>query len=484
MRFSSGGLAPRRWNWSTTLLTKRPRGPCQCPSQLLHWQEDGRCYKPFARGPCPQGSFLHPGRDTPLRGQRPDPHRRTLNHVHGWWKENESKQHKPLGFVHCRQQGFCPPGWAFWLPTELCYPLKKQGPCQSGSIFYLNKAEGQAECGCYKEHGWKQYHWPINSMCYEHGSRGPCPSGSVFSYNSTTKTTQCSCSPQSPEYHLKTNQCYPKFSQEMCNKGQWLASHTDELPEHSMTPSVRRVNDLKKVNSGNTSNPLTCTCIPGYVYNEATKQCYREFTQGPCLKRHFFIGSSNNDIGICKLNPCSPRQLYFPEKRKCFNIHTAGPCSNGQLVIGYDPNGIGYRGRCGCSALNTPFYWQPDGKCYPHESRGPCPSSLVFSTRLSSQLKPMCICPEEHIFHNATGRCYRLFSQGPCQWNEWLVPRLADNDVTPSETLQPPQMTSACQCKPGYEYQTGSHFCEPPSMELLLSLQNPAIQQQQQQKST
>ena len=24
MRFSSGGLAPRRWNWSTTLLTKRP----------------------------------------------------------------------------------------------------------------------------------------------------------------------------------------------------------------------------------------------------------------------------------------------------------------------------------------------------------------------------------------------------------------------------------------------------------------------------
>lgn len=126
----------------------------------------------------------------------------------------------------------------------------------------------------------------------------------------------------------------------------------------------------KKVDKQNTSHGLTCTCIPGYVYNEADKRCYREFTQGPCRKRHFFIRSSDSDIGSCKLNPCSTHHLYFPEKRKCFRIHSAGPCDRGQLVIGYDPNGIGYRGRCGCTPHNTPYYWPPDGQCYPHETQG------------------------------------------------------------------------------------------------------------------
>ena len=212
------------------------------------------------------------------------------------------------------------------------------------------------------------------------------------------------------------------------DQGQWLASHTDELPEHSMTPSVRRVNDLKKVNSGNTSNPLTCTCIPGYVYNEATKQCYREFTQGPCLKRHFFIGSSNNDIGICKLNPCSPRQLYFPEKRKCFNIHTAGPCSNGQLVIGYDPNGIGYRGRCGCSALNTPFYWQPDGKCYPHESRGVNNLGKYHFIQVEFHFKISCI--------GQWSRARRAwsFQRGcPANWSRCASARKSTSSTTPPD---------------------------------------------------
>ena len=145
--------------------------------------------------------------------------------LQGWWKENETKLQQPLGFIHCKQQGFCPPGWAFWLQTELCYPLKKQGPCQSGSIFYWNKALGQAECGCHQGQAWKQYFWPINSMCYEHGSKGPCPSGTVFSYNSTSRTTQCSCSSQSPEYYQKTNQCFAKFSQEPCNKVNFVCNY-------------------------------------------------------------------------------------------------------------------------------------------------------------------------------------------------------------------------------------------------------------------
>jgi len=454
---------------------------CRCPSQLLYWEEDRRCYAPFVRGPCPHGSFLHPGRATATsRDQRPDPHRRTLNHVKAWLNQSESNVLEPLGFVHCKQEGYCPPGWAFWFATELCYPLKRQGPCQTGSIFYWDKETGQAECGCRKEMGWRRYYWPISSTCHEHWSRGPCPPGTIFSYNSTSKMTQCSCSSLSPGYHSLTDRCYSKFSQEPCNKGQWLTSRSDELPQHSIVPSIRRVDPIVDSRKITNIGQLTCTCIPGYVYNKEDEQCYREFTQGPCQTGHFFIRNSDGDAGICQLNPCSTQELYFSEQQSCFRIHSSGPCDHGQIVIGYDPHGIGYRGRCGCSPLNTPFYWPDDGNCYPHETQGPCPTTMVISTRFSNELKPTCICPEEHIFHKTTGQCYRLFSQGPCQWNEWLVPESAENDVNSSISVDYSQLESACQCKPGYEYQVGSNYCQPPSMELLISLQNPFNGQERQ----
>ena len=89
---------------------------CQCPSGRLYWEEDGRCYEPFTpgffnnsfyfsilpsavldlvfiqyvrfclSGPCPEGSFLHPGQEVQSRGmQRQDPLRRTLHQVQVSW---------------------------------------------------------------------------------------------------------------------------------------------------------------------------------------------------------------------------------------------------------------------------------------------------------------------------------------------------------------------------------------------------------------
>lgn len=141
-----------------------------------------------------------------------------------------------------------------------------------------------------------------------------------------------------------------------------------------------------------------------------------------------------------------------------------------------DQHGIGYRGRCGCSPSDVQHYWPADGKCYAHETTGPCRGDLVFSLRSGDGLTPTCSCPEDLISYNNTSKCYKPFSQGPCQWNEWLVPsRVTDdvgvNDVSSSSNdHRSDHETYVCQCKPGYEYQVGSTYCHPPSLELLFSL--------------
>lgn len=146
-------------------------------------------------------------------------------------------------------------------------------------------------------------------------------------------------------------------------------------------------------------------------------------------------------------------------------------------MLADDQHGIGYRGRCGCSAVNLQYYWPADGNCYAHETSGPCRGDLVFTPRSSDGLAPSCSCPEDYVNYNGTFKCYKPFSQGPCQWNEWLVPAAAasgvgTNDVTSSihYSKSPDHEPYVCQCKPGYEYQTGSTFCQPPSLELLFSL--------------
>ena len=139
-------------------------------------------------------------------------------------------------------------------------------------------------------------------------------------------------------------------------------------------------------------------------------------------------------------------------------------------MLSDDQHGISYRGRCGCSALNSQYYWPDDGRCYAHETTGPCKNNLVFSLRSGQGLTPSCTCPAENVYFNGTGQCYKLFSQGPCQWNEWLVPSSSTNVNVNEVDELPPGEQYVCQCKPGYEYQSGSTFCQPPSLELLFSL--------------
>ncbi|KAK4002342.1 uncharacterized protein LOC116936651 [Daphnia magna] len=483
---------------------------CQCPSGRLYWEEDGRCYEPFTPGPCPEGSFLHPGQEVQSRGmQRQDPLRRTLHQVQAWLgQQYEPSKVEPLGFVHCKQRGYCPANWGFWPATELCYPFDSQGPCQSGSLFRWNVVTQQAECGCQSAviyqsstkndtlagSSWRPFFWPISATCHEHHTNGPCKLGEVFGYNQSAQMTQCSCSKQLPSYHAESGQCFEKYTRGPCSVGMWLTSHPLDLPQYSMPASVRPAQSTRSKGSktrkySNTQpvannrrnsikQSLSCYCLPGFVYSEEDDQCFREYTQGPCRSGYFFIRSDEDDIkspGLCWKNPCARQELYLPESQRCYAIHTQGPCLDGQIILADDAHGIGYRGRCGCSTTNLQHYWPADGKCYAHETTGPCDGDLLFSLRSGDGLTPACACPEDYVNYNGTTNCYKPFSQGPCQWNEWLVPAAAasgvgTNDVGSINDNRLDFEPYVCQCKPGYEYQMGSTYCQPPSLELLFSL--------------
>lgn len=101
-------------------------------------------------------------------------------------QQYEPSKVEPLGFVHCKQRGYCPANWGFWSATELCYPFDSQGPCQSGSLFRWNVVSQQAECGCQSAiiyqssvkndtlagSSWRPYFWPISATCHEHHTNG------------------------------------------------------------------------------------------------------------------------------------------------------------------------------------------------------------------------------------------------------------------------------------------------------------------------
>ena len=247
---------------------------------------------------------------------------------------SESNKMEPLGFVHCKQKGFCPINWSFWPATELCYPLNSQGPCQSGSIFRWNTTSAQVECSCEapphpsndsatdgivdRATSWRPYYWHTSATCHEHFSSGivrkinhpwhrdesiisifvfpgPCKLGEIFIYNQTAQATQCTCSKQLANYHADTGQCFEKYTRGPCRPGMWLISHLSDLPQYSVAPSPRPINTRLKTSKNRpnvaTTNRrsvkgLTCACLPGFVYSPEEDQCYREYTQGTTTTRH------------------------------------------------------------------------------------------------------------------------------------------------------------------------------------------------------
>jgi len=114
--------------------------------QEVRWQGDGRCYRIFQQGPCPE----------------------TL----------ELAFQADKGEAECR----CPPRTAQWARDAKCHHLFQRGPCLLGRFFapVLNTRWGTCldpETACPEGH----LYWPRDGgNCFLRLSRGPCPIGELI----------------------------------------------------------------------------------------------------------------------------------------------------------------------------------------------------------------------------------------------------------------------------------------------------------------
>jgi len=78
---------------------------------------------------------------------------------------------------------------------------------------------------------------------------------------------------------------------------------------------------------------------------------------------------------------------------------------------------------CGCISSPPHIPWPQDGKCYPLYTQGPCQEGyqLSISTSFSEPSCTPALCGNERSILWSDGQCYRLGSQGPCQDVELLT---------------------------------------------------------------
>lgn len=173
---------------------------------------------------------------------------------------------------------------------------------------------------------------------------------------------------------------------------------------------------ISEDNTVKTTVKATCQCKEGSVLWK-DGYCYRKYTKGPCDDGEFIFNSTS-----CVNNPCRKGRLYFPAEKNCYAIGTRGPCAINQVVV-FDfttrpsIDGISYNGICGCSGIISNL----DQSC---NERDPLDTA----------------CSSTPGMVEVNGKCYKLYTRGPCGPGEWLESH--------KNSLRP--RNAKCVCRPGY----------------------------------
>ncbi|KAK9710696.1 protein of unknown function (DUF4789), partial [Popillia japonica] len=161
-----------------------------------------------------------------------------------------------------------------------------------------------------------------------------------------------------------------------------------------------------------------CACKKGFIRYNINSRCYRPYTQGPCPTGQMILNETT-----CDIQPCKRGELYFPKENSCYRVGTKGPCGSGQVVT-FDfetrpsLDGISFNGLCGCVRSK------------------PCEQETE---------KDSCTRHDQVLFND---KCYKLYTQGPCDKGAWLTPvRHRKEDIWTEEV---DRRTGACDCMPGY----------------------------------
>jgi len=284
--------------------------------------------------------------------------------------------------------------------------------------------------------------WPADSKCHKLYSQGPCQEDEVL-VTSLTGPICASFEDEDGQETEKSTQIVPK------SQGWTLESilsnhaNENELLKSWLLPLDENVQLTKKEES----------CLSKeQIYWPDDDHCYNLLTQGPCQAKQWLILRNTTSAVevVCAHRPC-PCDPAAPDL--CEVEMEDGPCQckvalaaaqDGICDIGEQllVNPFGF-GECGCITSPPHTNWPQDGRCYPVYSRGPCEAGFIL-TISDSSLEPSCqpsLCPEGKVMFE--GSCHYLGYQGACQELEILT--------LDSDTLEPRCILNTSKVKRVYD---------------------------------
>ena len=288
--------------------------------------------------------------------------------------------------------------------------------------------------------------WVSDGQCHRLYTQGPCSEDEVL----VTSPSGPSCArfedeDEDKEAEVETpaevTEVIPKSSG--WSLGSILSSNDDrwDLPESDTSP----LSDAE----------LTCLGRE-QVFWPGDGLCYSLLSQGPCGDQEWLVlARSSHSVGVvCRHRPCpcDPAATDLCEVEleegpcKCKVALAAaqdGLCDVGEQLL-VNPFGFG---ECGCITNPPHINWPGDGRCYPVYSQGPCEPGFILklSSINDSSLEPFCqqaVCQDGKVEYD--GGCHYLGYQGPCQEEVELL-------ELDSDTLQPSCILDTSKVKRVYD---------------------------------
>ncbi|KAK9499942.1 hypothetical protein O3M35_002876 [Rhynocoris fuscipes] len=379
--------------------------------ELIFWPEDGKCYRLFRQGPCPTSMELVPGNGPGSRpqcrcppGTAQSPRDALCHRLFEQGPCHENEYFAPVlreskngnadssRWGACLKVEECGAGEAWWGRDERCYPVKTRGPCPQGLLLISHYGLGVCHCD---NNTLNEYYSPETRTCHEHYTRGPCAKGQLFLPR--VDGPICACTNELPNYNPLDGRCYPLGSTGPCMPGQKFVAKN-------------------KTGGGEEG---TCVCREGYHLWE-DGACYPPFTRGPCPPGSIFQLEYDQDKRKleCAPLPCPVGNLYFPGGKGCHKIGTKGPCPKGQYVVPSSEEPLSYLGQCACVSYSndTRSVYKVARGVRPTE-KGKCPESRQLDDNEDENN-----CQGRWTVQWENGTCYKLYTRGPCEPGQWIVP--------------------------------------------------------------
>ncbi|XP_044730148.1 uncharacterized protein LOC123293402 [Chrysoperla carnea] len=267
--------------------------------------------------------------------------------------------------------------------------------------------------------GWQLLYWAPDQACYKIFQTGyPCPETMELTPSLSENVAECKCPPGTAQLlDEPTNQdndnstiskCYNLFEKGPCKNNQFFSPDTNS----TKSSTSKRI--------GVCRNLETCP-NPSQIWWPRDERCYQKLTRGPCPEGQLLIKNSEDELPTCDCrHDNKDLQLYYwNQGNSCHELYTPGPCTTkGHLFL---PGG-----KCGCS-VDLPHFHRETSQCYKLGDIGPCSAGHQFkivpgnNELKTGHVRAKCVCKEGYVFWKRDGKCYRLYTQGPCDLGQFLI---------------------------------------------------------------